>query len=159
MTDAKKTLSEEQVITADTTTVDSTNQVDLGDIEDNRQVDVAAGERGPLEDIYLQCYTGLVAHTVAGDLTITIQDATALGGSFAVLVPTISLVRAQATYLAAGQANATGTGVLLLDVRLPRFMRRAIKMVYETGADWSSNLGTINCFLTWGQNRNRALAS
>ena len=147
MTDAKYAFSELQVITANATTVDSTNQVDLGDLEDHRGTDIADSRAyGPaFGDIRLIVTVG-VAADVAGNLTVALHDATATGGSFAAVVPAIaSPATAQATLVA---------GYTLLNIVLPRTLRRALKLVYTTSADWSSSTCAMNAYLRFGQQMN-----
>ena len=153
MVDEKYTFSNAQKVTADGTTEDSTNQVDLGDIEDDRASDVLARGRGPVNgELRLIVSMGVLNTSVGTSLAVALQDATATGGSFAAVSP-------YPIGTAAIAVASLVAGFVLMDVPLPRSLRRALKLVYTTVGDWTTNQGTLNAFIYYGHQSNRALAS
>jgi len=141
MRDAQLIFSDGQVITANATTVDSTNTVDLGIMYDHKGTAVLS--HGPENGNDRLVVTQKVAPTAGTALYLELQDCATVGGTY------------KPTGIGIDAANAIAIATLvpgyeLLNVPLPRGLREFLKIVYTTTGDHSGSVGSVNASIQRG---------
>lgn len=141
MRDKELIFSDGQVITANATSVDSTDLVDTGVLYDHKNV--ALLSNGPENGDVRLVVSCEVTPTAGTGLYLELQDCATEGGAYK---PTgIGIDAANAI------PNATMVpGYELLNVPLPRGLMRYLKVVYTTTGNHTGSLGAFNAQLVNG---------
>lgn len=134
MRDSQLVFSDGQIITANATTVASTNVVDLGVMYDH--VGTALLSHGPENGNDRLVITVGVAPTAGTALYLDLEDCATEGGSY------------KPTGIGVDVANAIPIATLvagyeILNVPLPRGLREFLRILYTTTGDWSLSAGTF----------------
>jgi hypothetical protein len=135
MRDAQLLFSDGQSITANATTVDSTNIVDLGVTYDHvGSVNLASGPEGGRDRLIV---TVKAQPTAGTGLYFELYDCATEGGSY---TPTgIGIDAANAIPIA-----TLVPGYEMLNVPLPRGLKRFLKLIYTTTGNHTGSAGTVN---------------
>jgi len=141
MQDSQLIFSDGQNITANATTVDSTNVIDLGAMLDHKGT--ALLSHGPENGNDRLIVSVGVAPSAGTGLYLELQDCATVGGSY---TPTgIGIDSANAIPIATLIA-----GYEILNVPLPRGLKEFLKIVYTTTGNHAGSLGTINARIECG---------
>lgn len=141
MRDNQLIFSDGQVITANATTVDSTNTVDLGIMYDHKGT--ALLSHGPENGKDRLVVTCKVTPTAGTALYLELQDCATVGGSY---TPTgIGIDAANAIPIA-----TLVPGYELLNVPLPRGLKEFLKIVYTTTGNHTGSVGSFNAEIVTG---------
>lgn len=133
MRDSQLIFSDAQVITANATTVDSTNIIDTGAVTDH--VGTALNAFGPENGNERLVITAKVTPTAGTGIQAELHDCATVGGTY------------KATGIGLNAAIPIATlvpGYELLNVPLPRGLMRFLKIVYTTTGDHTGSLGSLN---------------
>ena len=141
MQDSQLIFSDEQIITANATTVASTNVIDLGIVYDHKGA--ALLSFGPENGRDRLIVTVGIKPTAGTALYLDLEDCDTVGGSY------------KPTGIGVDVANAIPIATLvvgyeILNVPLPRGLREFIRILYTTTGDWSTSVGTINARIDSG---------
>lgn len=138
--------SDAQVITANATSVASTNVVDLGALVGDRGT--ALTQFGPDNgEIWLVVSIGAVQPSAGTAIYLELQDCATEGGTY----------KDTGIGIAAGNAIPIATltpGYPILITPLMPSLRRFVRINYTTTGDWSTSLGTFNARLQHGAQSN-----
>lgn len=141
MRDAQLLFSDAQVITANATTVVSTNTVDLGIMYDHKNV--ALLSHGPENGNDRLVVTCKVAPTAGTGLYLELTDCATVGGSY---TPTgIGIDAANAIPIA-----TLVPGYELLNVPLPRGLKEFLQILYTTTGNHAGSVGSFNAEIVPG---------
>ena len=137
--DKNNVFSDAQAITANATTVASTDLIDLGALVDDRSV--ALNQYGPENGkLWLHVSIG-VAPTAGTGIQCELQDCATAGGTYKNTGIGVNDAIPNATLVA---------GYSMLKVPLMPGLRRFIRVLYTTTGDHTASVGTINARLEWG---------
>lgn len=142
MEDAQLVFSQGQVITANATSVASTNTVDLGAVTDHMRTALLAF--GPENGEIRLVVTCGIQPTAGTALHFMLMDCDTVSGTYK---PTnVGVVAANAIPRA-----TILPGYELINVPLPRGLRRWLQITYTTTGDWTASVGTFDARLTVGK--------
>jgi len=139
MRDSQLIFSDAQVITANATTVDSTNLVDPGAVTDHKGT--ALNAFGPENGNSRLVITMEVLPTAGTGLQAELYDCATVGGTY------------KATGIGLNAAIPIATlvpGYELLNVPLPRGLMRFLKIVYTTTGNHTGSVGAVNAEIKTG---------
>lgn len=139
MRDSLLIFSDAQVITANATTVDSTNIIDTGAVTDH--VGTALNSFGPENSDMRLIVTAKVTPTAGTGLQLELHDCATVGGTY------------KATGIGLNDAIPNATlvpGYELINVPLPRGLMRFLKIVYTTTGNHTGSLGSFHAGLING---------
>ncbi len=135
--DKELEFSDAQAITANATTADSTNVVDLGALTDFKGTALNAfGQAMGAINLIVEIET---APTAGTGIQVELHDCATEGGTY------------KATGIGLNDAVPIATltaGYRMLNVALPASIRRYLKLVYTTTGDHSASAGTVNAYIT-----------
>lgn len=141
MQDSQLIFSDGQNITANATSVDSTNTVDLGIMYDHKGT--ALLSHGPENGNDRLVVSVGVKPTAGTALYLELQDCATVGGSY---TPTgIGIDSANAIPIA-----TLVVGYEILNVPLPRGLKEFLKLVYTTTGNHTGSAGTVNARIERG---------
>lgn len=139
MRDSQLIFSAAQVITANATTVDSTNVIDTGAVTDHKGTALLAF--GPENGNCRLVITAKVTPTAGTGLQAELHDCATVDGTY------------KATGIGINDAIPVATlvpGYEILNVPLPRGLRRFLKVVYTTTGNHTGSLGSVNAAIATG---------
>jgi hypothetical protein len=141
MQDSQLIFSDAQVITANATTVVSTNVVDLGPLLDDRGT--TKNQFGPENAKLWLVVTAGITPTAGTAIYLELTDCATATGTF------------KPTGIGVDSANAITIATLvpgypILKVPLPPSLRRYLVILYTTTGNWTGSVGTFNARLEWG---------
>lgn len=139
MLDNKLIFSDAQSITANATTADSTNVIDLGALTDDRGT--ALNEYGPENGRMHLNITVNTAPDAGTGIKAELYDCDTEGGTY------------KATGIGLNDAIPNATlvaGYRMLSVALPPGLQRFLKVVYTTTGNHTGSAGKLNAFLSYG---------
>jgi hypothetical protein len=137
--DAQLIFSDGQVITANGTTVDSTNVIDTGAVTDHKGT--ALLSFGPENGKERLIITAKGTPTAGTGLQAELHDCATEGGTY------------KPTGIGLDAAIPIATlvpGYELLNVPLPRGLMRFLKIVYTTTGNHSGSVGSVNAAIVFG---------
>ena len=141
MQDSQLIFSDEQIITANATSVASTNVIDLGIVYDHKGT--ALLSFGPENGRNRLIVSVGIKPTAGTALYLELQDCATVGGTY---TPTgIGIDSANAIPIA-----TLVVGYEILNVPLPRGLKEFVRILYTTTGDWSASVGTINARIDVG---------
>lgn len=134
MQDSQLVFSDAQIITANATTVASTNLIDTGVLYDHKGV--ALLSNGPENGSCRLVVTVGIKPTAGTALYLDLEDCATEGGSY---TPTgIGVDVANAIPIA-----TLVVGYEVLNVPLPRGLKRYLRILYTTTGNWTGSVGTF----------------
>lgn len=139
MLDQNMIFSDAQAITANATTADSTNVIDLGALVDDRGT--ALNEFGPKNGRIHLNITVNTAPSAGTGIKAELYDCATEGGTY------------KATGIGLNDAIPNATliaGYRMLSVALPPGLMRYLKVVYTTTGNHTGSTGKLNAFLSFG---------
>ena len=139
MQDSQLIFSDGQNITANATTVDSTNVIDLGNMLDHKGT--ALNSFGPENGEDRLVISIGVAPSAGTGIQVEMHDCATVGGTY----------KATGVGLNDAVPNATlVAGYEMLNVPLPRGLREFLKLVFTTTGNHTGSLGTVNARIERG---------
>ncbi len=141
MRDSELLFSDAQVITANATTVDSTNTIDLGIMYDHKgSALLSHGPENGNDRLVVVCE---VTPTAGTALYLELQDCATVGGSY---TPTgIGIDSANAIPIA-----TLVPGYELLNVPLPRGLKEFLQILYTTTGNHTGSVGAFSAMIIPG---------
>lgn len=141
MRDSQLIFSDGQVITANATTVASTNTVDLGVMYDHKGT--ALLSHGPENGNDRLVITVGIKPTAGTALYLDLEDCATVDGTY------------KPTGIGVDVANAIPIATLvvgyeILNVPLPRGLKEFLRILFTTTGDWSASVGTFNAAIVPG---------
>jgi len=139
MQDSQLIFSDEQAITANATTVASTNVIDLGSLLDHKGTALLSD--GPENADMRLVISVAVAPTAGTGIQAELQDCDTEGGTY------------KATGIGLNDAIPIATLVLgyeMLNVPLPRGLQRYLRTLYTTTGNHGASAGKVNAALVNG---------
>lgn len=139
MRDSQLIFSDGQVITANATTVVSTNLIDTGAVTDHKGT--ALNAFGPENGETRLIVTAKVTPTAGTGLQVELQDCATVDGTY------------KSTGIGINDAIPIATlvpGYEILNVPLPRGLRRFLKLLYTTTGDHTASVGSVNAAIMTG---------
>jgi hypothetical protein len=141
MQDSQLIFSDGQVITANATTVVSTNTVDLGIMYDHKGT--ALLSHGPENGNDRLVISVGIKPTAGTALYLELEDCATVDGSY---TPTgVGIDSANAIPIA-----TLVVGYEILNVPLPRGLKEFLEILYHTTGDWTNSVGSFNARIERG---------